>query len=188
MFGHMSKTANPNQLGPKTGRTILLVAAYTPALFIIGARVAPTSSLGWLLIAGGLIGMASWLGFLLKLPTAPKRRDRLASRVEHLDGQVTAYIASYLLPVLAASSPSAGDVIAYVLCALLILLVAYAADLGAVNPLAYLLGYRVCRAALSGGPTIVLYKGEPPSVGPIEISYRTGIAYIEPMATERDQQ
>lgn len=77
---------------------------------------------------------------------------------EPLDRDVAAYVASYLLPVLAAKPEQTSGYVAYALAAALILMVAYRADLGAINPLAYLCGYRVFRVTSADGVRIVLSK------------------------------
>jgi len=60
--------------------------------------------------------------------------------------------------VLAAKPEQTSGYVAYALAAALILMVAYRADLGAINPLAYLCGYRVFRVTSADGVRIVLSK------------------------------
>lgn len=149
----------PNHRGPLLGRLVLLAGAYAPAALIIGARTAPSIG-GWVAIGVGLLGIGAWSLVLTWLPHAQTRQINLTA-VEPADTEVTAYIISYLLPIVAAASPATGDIVAYVLCGLLILIVAFAADLGSVNPIVYLFRLRVMRARVDGEPAIILARGLP---------------------------
>ena len=64
----------------------------------------------------GLLGVGVWSLFLAWLPHAQPREVEIAA-AEPADTEVTAYIASYLLPILAAASPSTGDIVAYAISA-----------------------------------------------------------------------
>ena len=142
--------------GPVAGRIVLLVGAYAPVAIIIAARALPSSA-GWAALGIGLSGLLAWIGFLIWLPARQPRKAQV-SEVEPIDGEVSAYIVSILLPLVAAGHPSAGDLVAYGLCGVLILFVAYISNLALVNPLIYLFGYRVARATVDGVRTIVLIK------------------------------
>jgi hypothetical protein len=155
----MLNSAPPNHRGPVLGRLVLLGGAYAPAALIIGARTTPAVG-GWVAVGLGVVGVAVWSLFLAWLPHAQTREVQLAA-VEPADTEVTAYIASYLLPILAAASPTTGDIVAYALCGLLILIVAFAADLGSVNPIVYLFRLRVMRARVDGHHVIILVRGVP---------------------------
>jgi hypothetical protein len=171
----MSSTL-PNRRGPVLGRLVLLVGAYAPAALIIGARTAPAVG-GWLAVGVGAVGVGVWSLFLAWLPHAQPREIEL-SAVEPADTEVTAYIASYLLPILAAASPRTGDIVAYVLCGLLILIVAFAADLGSVNPVVYLFHLRVMRARVDGGYVIILARGVPEVGTPVVATQALGVVLV----------
>jgi hypothetical protein len=139
------------------GRVSLLIGAYAPMLIVLGLRIG-LGCLGWVLIGVGLAAVAWWLWFLL---VVVKRRQRWEIRVlsaEPVDRDVAAYVASYLLPVLAAKPEHSSTYAAYGLAAALILIVAYRADLGAINPLAYLCGYRAYRISADQSVRIVLSR------------------------------
>ena len=155
----MPSSIPPNRRGPALGRLVLLGGAYAPAALIIGARTVPAIG-GWLAVGVGAAGIGVWSLFLAWLPHAQPREIEL-SAVEPADTEVTAYIASYLLPILAAASPTTGDIVAYGLCGLLLLIVAFAADLGSVNPVVYLFRLRVMRAQVASGHVIILARGIP---------------------------
>ena len=178
----MLSSTPPNRRGPVLGRLVLLAGAYAPAALIIGARTAPAVG-GWLTVGAGAVGMGIWSLFLAWLPHAQPREIEL-SAVEPADTEVTAYIASYLLPILAAASPTTGDIVAYALCGLLILIVAFAADLGSVNPVVYLFRLRVMRARVAGGHVIILARGVP-AVGTTVIATQALGVVLVPRTTEQ---
>lgn len=167
---------SPNRRGPVLGRLALLMGAYAPAALIIGARTAPAIG-GWLAVGIGAVGVSVWSLFLAWLPHAQPREIELAT-VEPADTEVTAYIASYLLPILAAASPTTGDIIAYVLCGVLILIVAFAADLGSVNPVVYLFRLRVMRARVAGEHVIILARGIPEAGTDVVATQALGVVLV----------
>lgn len=162
--------------GPALGRLVLLFSAYAPVALIIGARVAP-DRVGYVALGVGLFGIFAWTAFLLWVPHAQTRTVEVAD-TEVVDTEVTAYIVSLLLPIVAAVKPDLGDLVAYGLCALLILYIAYVSDLAAFNPFVYGFGYRVARTMIDGSPTLVLV-GDPASAeGEVEVVQRIGVTVI----------
>jgi hypothetical protein len=143
---------------------------------IVGFRLIPDVG-GWVAIGLGVVGLAAWAIFLIRLRRA-QPREVLLSNAEPVDSEVTGYIASYLLPILAATSPSTGDIIAYALCAALILVVAFAADFGCVNPVVYLMGLRVMRVTLAGEPVTLLAKRVPTGQRTSIVAERLGVMIV----------
>jgi hypothetical protein len=137
----------------------LLATAYAPIGIVIGFRAGP-GLVATVAIIAGAVGVALWTWFLRRLVVAQPREARVAD-LQPVDAEVTGYIVSYLLPVVAAANADSGDLLAYATCAALILLVAYAADLGAVNPIVYLFSLRVARGQLDGAPVLLLIKEWP---------------------------
>jgi hypothetical protein len=155
---------------------VLLFSAYAPVALIVGARVVP-DCVGYIALGVGVLGIAAWITFLLWIPHAQTRTVK-AEDAELVDTEVTAYVVSLLLPIVAAVRPDAGDLVAYGLCALLILYVAYVSDLAAFNPFVYGFGYRVARATIEGSPVLVLL-GDPASAeGEVEVVQRIGVTVI----------
>ena len=99
-------------------------------------------------------------------------------RIAAVDGEVGAYIVSILLPLVAAGDPTAGDLVAYGLCGVLILCVAYVSNLALVNPLIYFLGYRVARATVDGERTVVLIKKSAELAGDVTVVRAVGVTFI----------
>jgi hypothetical protein len=162
--------------GPVAGRVILLFGAYAPIGLIVGARVIPAYP-GYIAVAIGLAGLAAWVLFLRWLRTT-QPHPACAENVELIDAEVTGYIVSILLPLVAAGQPTTGDLIAYGFCAVLILCVAYTSNLAAVNPLIYFLGFRVGRATVDGQRTIVLLSDPQQSDGTVTVVNKVGVTLI----------
>lgn len=155
------------------GRLGLLLSAYAPAAVIVGLRSLP-GAIGVVAVVLGAMGAAAWV-FFLRYATRQQERRVTASEVEVADGEVTGYIASLLLPIVAAGTPSLGDQVAYALCAVLLLIVAYAADLGAVNPVIYLCGLRVVRCKIDAKPYLMIVDRVPPSGATLTVTNVLGI-------------
>lgn len=162
--------------GPLTGRLVLLFGAYAPVAIIIAARAIPCP-IGWVALVLGVAGVGIWITFLLWL-RGHQPRNATVNEVEPIDGEVTGYIVSILLPLVAAGDPSSGDLIAYGICAVMILLVAYVSDLAVANPLIYLLGFRVARANVAGERTIVLVDGLDTPEGAVTVRRALGVTYV----------
>jgi hypothetical protein len=170
--------ASPNRKDGRLGRIILLVGAYAPAAIIVGFRVGFELG-GYIAIGIGVLGVLAWVALLqIWLPHHAHPRAVVLKTVEPLDTEVTAYIASYLLPIVAAGSPGTGDWFAYGLCAVLILIVAYGADLGSVNPIVYLFGLRVARAEIDGQSIFLLVDRIPPPESSATIARTAGVALV----------
>jgi hypothetical protein len=154
----------------------LLFGAYAPVAIIIAARVIPCT-IGWVALALGVAGIGIWTAFLIWL-RGHQPRDAAVNEVEPIDDEVTGYIVSILLPLVAAGDPSSGDLIAYGICAVLILLVAYVSDLAVANPLIYLLGFQVARANVAGERTLVLVDDLDAPEGDVTVRRAVGITYV----------
>jgi hypothetical protein len=162
--------------GPLLGRVVLLLAAYTPVAVIAGLRGLP-ATVAWVSVALGLFGIAVWLLFLWWLPER-QRRTSIVKDPHFIDSEVNAYIVSILLPVVAAANPALTDWLAYGVCAVLILLVAFAAELWAVNPITYAFGLRAARAVIDGERRVVLVRGSLGPEGKREVVRRIGVTLL----------
>jgi hypothetical protein len=141
------------------GRASLLIGAYAPAIAILGLRIGPGTE-GHILLGVAIAATAWWLWFLLRIVPHRQGWDATIDAAEPVDRDVTAYVATYLLPVLAAKPEHTSEYLAYGLAALLIIVVAYRADLGVVNPIAYLCRYRGYRVSAAGDVRIVLSRAQ----------------------------
>jgi hypothetical protein len=126
---------------PMSARTRLFLSSYVPLFAIAALRFDGT----WLrlgMLAAAVLGVAS----LISLIVASQRIERRTvqpTAVRDLGSEVAAYIATYLLPFLTVSQPRARDLIAYGLVMATIGVVYVQSDLLGVNPLLYLLRYRI---------------------------------------------
>lgn len=162
--------------GPIAGRLVLLFGAYAPIGLIVGARAIPACP-GYVAVGVGLVGLVTWLSFLYWLPHAqPRTAD--VEEIEPIDSEVTGYIVSILLPLVAAGQPTTGDLVAYGICGALVLFVAYVSNLAAVNPLIYLFRFRVARAVIDGEPTVALAYDPHESKGEVHLVQAIGVTLI----------
>jgi hypothetical protein len=126
-------------------------------LAILGLRIGLTG-IGLYFLIGSVIGCIVWAVLVFSWSRHRKTWHYRIQTAEPLDRDAAAYVASYLLPILAAKAAHVSGYVAYGLAAFLILAVAYRADLGAINPLAYLAGFRAYRVTADGDVAIVLSK------------------------------
>ena len=166
----------------RLGRLLLLAGAYSPALVVLGLR-AGLDRCGLILIGAGCAGVIIWLVFLLKVVPQRQRWEIEVVTAEPVDRDVTAYIATYLLPVLAAKPEHGTGIAAYALAAVLILIVAFRADLGAVNPLAYVFGYRAFRVSAADGVRIVLSRSSIVKDSKWEVQEAAGVMLATKLST-----
>lgn len=170
------------------GRFMLMFGAYGPVLAILGLRIGFTA-VGFALLGAAALGAALWSFFLLDIAEHRQRRTVKVKAASTLDSNVAAYVASYLLPVLAAKTTGTSTYIAYGLAAALILVVAYRADLGTINPLAYIFGYRAYSVTIGDDTVTVLSKWllEPNAIWDIQTVAGIVIARIprDELAAER---
>lgn len=136
-----------------------MVGAYAPVFLVVGIRGLPhPAAIAACVVA--MAGLAAWVFIVRRLTTAQPRTVQVEES-SAIDGEVTAYIVSLLLPAVAAGTPSAQDWVAYTVCAVLVLIVAWGAHLWSVNPVVYLLGLRVIRITINGEPVVALARSVP---------------------------
>jgi hypothetical protein len=123
------------------GRPLLFLSSYAPLFALLAIRFQPR----WLWISCvvlAALGVASLL-WLLKLDNRASKAPYTLTGVRDAGGEAASYLATYLLPFLTVSTPTARDVIAYAGFLLVAALISVRSDVAQVNPLLYLLGYRV---------------------------------------------
>jgi hypothetical protein len=84
---------------------------------------------------------------------------------EDTGGEVSGYLASYLLPFITVASPSWRDLLGYCLYLALALLVYIRSDLVRVNPTLYVFGYRVLKVQDSSEQPHYLITRHTPTLG-----------------------
>lgn len=132
-------------LSASVGRTLLrarlLLSSYAPLNLILAARI-DLPPVQMLFVGLALVGLgdAIRLTLLVKEKTAV---PRAIQDVRDSGAQVAGYLATYLLPLLAAPEPDLGDLIGYGIYGLVLVVITLRSDLAHINPTLYLLGWKV---------------------------------------------
>jgi len=123
------------------GRPLLFLSSYAPLFGLLAIRFEQR----WLWISCvvlAALGVASlWL--LLRLNARQSPGPHQLASVKEAGGEAAAYLATYLLPLLTVATPTPRDVIAYIGFLLVVAVINIRSAVAQVNPLLYLLGYRV---------------------------------------------
>lgn len=140
-------------LEESVGRTWLkarvLLSSYAPLNLILAARIdSPAPRV--ICFALFMIGFGDALRLTL-LVSEKQSVPKTISGVRDSGSQVAGYLATYLLPLLAAPDPDTGDLIGYGIYALVIVVITLRSDLAHVNPTLYLLGWKVVTVTTAAG-------------------------------------
>jgi hypothetical protein len=127
----------------------VLLSSYAALFFILAARIEHLP-LELIFVALGTIGVGDALRLTL-LASDRAAVPRAFSGVRDSGAQVAAYLATYLLPLLAAPDPGPGDLVGYGIYALVIVVVTLRSDLAHINPTLYVLGWKVVTVVLANG-------------------------------------
>lgn len=141
----------------------ILLTAYAPLNLILALRVdplAPRAVCGALVALGALDALR-----LMTLAGNKGAVPRSFTTVRDSGGQVAAYLATYLLPLLAAPEPDAWDLAAYAVYGAIIAIITLRSDLAHINPTLYLFGWRVVTVVTAGGDERFLICRHPPKPG-----------------------
>jgi hypothetical protein len=123
------------------GKPLLFFSSYAPLFALLAIRFEQT----WLWVACvvlAALGVGSlWLLLHLDARSSPGPHQLASAR--DAGPEAAAYLASYLLPFLTVSVPTIRDVIAYIGFLVVAASIHLRSSVVQVNPLLYLLGYRV---------------------------------------------
>jgi hypothetical protein len=162
------------RIGALVVRARLLLSSYVALDLILVARVHPL----WPRAACGALALLGLVdaGHLLCLSKGTRAVPRKVARASEAGGEVTGYLATYLLPLLAAPSPSAGDLVAYGIYAALVVIVSLRSDLVQINPTLYLFGLKVSDVTFQdGGTAYVVSKGRIPENQALKVTKLAGV-------------
>ena len=137
----------------------LLLSAFSP-LFLIGAvRAEDETLMRWL--AG--IGVFCTVLILIPILGAQSRSARSfrITEVENASGEVAAYVATYILPLLIVGDKHPRDFIAYGLCLALIGLIFIRGHLLHYNPWIFIFGRRIFSVRIGEKRYYLISKEEP---------------------------
>jgi hypothetical protein len=145
------------------GRWLLFASSYSPLFLLAGFR---SERAGLRL---GLYITAATCALALVLVIAAARhlepQERTVTGTEDRGPDVAGYLATYLLPLLATPEPSTRDLTAYGAFILLVGLVYVRSSMVAVNPLVYVLGYRLSEISTAAGARQMLVSRDVPTIG-----------------------
>jgi hypothetical protein len=123
------------------GKPLLFLSSYAPLFALLAIRFEQR----WLWItcaAFAGVGLASLL-LLLRLDARSEPGPHVLASAADAGGEAASYLASYLLPFLTVAVPSLRDVIAYAGFLIVVAVITLRTSVAQVNPLLYLIGYRV---------------------------------------------
>lgn len=133
------------------GRPLLFLSSYAPLFALLAARFEQR----WLWVSCAVLaalGVGSlWL--LLRLDARSAPGPHVLASAHDAGPEAAAYLASYLLPFLTVATPTPRDVIAYLGFLAIAGIIHLRSSVAQVNPLLYLLGYRVLSVADDRGLT-----------------------------------
>jgi hypothetical protein len=149
-------------------RLRLFASSYAP-LWAITALLQET---WWVAASFVLLAVAGALSAVLilvdvhRLEPDPYRIQEVSDR----GAEVAGYLATYLLPFIMVSNPSGRELVSYALFLLVIAVVYLQSNMLAINPLLYLLGFRVTVVTTSTGSTAYLISRSTPERGEVVLA------------------
>lgn len=123
-------------------RLRLFMSSYAPLFAVAAIRFDSV----WLRVSFALIALFSLLALLTLVSTTRRRvasREVVPTAARDLGSEVSAYIATYLLPFVAVDRPGPTDLAAYAVVFAVLGVVFINSDMIGVNPVLYLLGFRI---------------------------------------------
>lgn len=144
------------------GKPLLFLSAYAPLFALLAVRFEPL----WLMLTCAvlaLLGVGSLL-LLLRLDGRASSGSHQIKDVRDAGAEAGAYLGAYLLPFLTVTTPTVRDSIAYAGFLIVAGAVYLHSSVVQINPLLYLLGYRVLEVVDSNGLRAYLVTREPPGV------------------------
>lgn len=145
-------------------RARVLLSSYAALNFILVARLHHWNALRWTCVGLGVAGVldALRLSILARHSSAVKRSF---SEVRDAGSEIAGYLATYLLPLLAAPGPGAGDIVGYSIYGVLVIVITLRSDLAHVNPTLYVLGWKIVTVTTSAGREKYLVCKRAPRAG-----------------------
>ncbi len=143
--------------------TQLFLSSYAPLFALLGLRFDGTPlRIGCFVIAG--LGVMALLGILKGIGGSEPKQYRI-ERIEDKGDDVAGYLVTYLLPFLTVAMPSALDIAAYALFIAIAGIIYVRSGLIYVNPLLYVLGYRLFAVTAAPGFNAMLIDKHRPREG-----------------------
>jgi hypothetical protein len=157
-------------------RARVLVSSYAALNLILFARLEPAGP-KFVCLGLAVVGVADGLR-LSWLARGKQAVPRTVEDASDVGPEVAAYLATYLLPLLAAPSPTSGDLVGYAIYGVVVVVVSLRSNMAHVNPTLYLLGWRVTGVTLEGGDHQYLISRHAPVSGDqIRVSRLYGVLH-----------
>jgi hypothetical protein len=131
-------------------RARVLLSSYAALNFILVARLSHWGALRWCCLGLGVLGVGDALRLTLLAKTTGGD-EKVFVEVRDSGSQIAGYLATYLLPLLAAPNPGTGEIVGYAIYGVLIVVITLRSDLAHVNPTLYVLGWKIVSVQTSTG-------------------------------------
>ena len=138
------------ELTQVAARTRLFLSSYAALMGILAIRF-DGQALRLVCLGLFLVGVLDTWRITRKAKSGLEHYDITVQCSEDTGGEVSGYLASYLLPFVTVPSPGWRDLLAYGLFLLVALVIYVRCDLVRVNPTLYLFGYRVLKVQYNEG-------------------------------------
>ena len=145
-----------------SARVQLLLSAYVPFFAILAIRFQGTA-LKWVCVILAGIGVVHLIFVLVISPRLSAARPYLVSEVNDAGGEVAGFLPIYLLPFVAVPSPSVGDIVSYIIFAAIVAAIFIRSNLAQINPMLYLIGWRVASVRVNGSTRYLVCRHMPRS-------------------------
>jgi hypothetical protein len=155
----------------------VLLSSYAALNFILVARLSHWGALRWCCLGLGVLGV----GDAFRLTLLAKTRggdDKVFVEVRDSGSEIAGYLATYLLPLLAAPNPGTGEIIGYAIYGVLIVVITLRSDLAHVNPTLYALGWKIVSVRTNTGREQFLVCRTAPRPGhPVYVTDMNGLLH-----------
>jgi len=148
----------PPRRGPLLVRTELALAAFAPAFLLVGLR-SGAQWWSWAFYLLATLGVLVLVVGGVLVATGNTEQFEL-TEIEDASDEVIGYIASYIVPVLIDPSASRLNAIIAAAALFLVFLIHVTTGRVHVNPLLYLIGYRVYTARTATASYALIARGE----------------------------
>jgi hypothetical protein len=140
-------------------KMVLFISSYSPLFLILAIRFDQPPlriAMGAVALAGAIL-----LGALLLLAKRGEPREHVVAKVEDRGGEVAAYIATYLLPLIVLTVPTVPDLVGYGLFLVVSAIIFVQSRMIYINPLVYLTGRRILAVTTEADETIFVINRKP---------------------------
>jgi len=158
-------------------RARVLLSSYAALNFILVARLNHWGALRWTCLGLGMVGLLDAVR-LTALARSTGGAWRTFTEVRDAGSEIAGYLATYLLPLLAAPNPATGEIIGYAIYGVLIVIITLRSDLAHVNPTLYALGWKIVSVRTGTGiEKFLVCRTTPRSGEPVFVTDMNGLLH-----------